>query len=726
MLESYKIGVTLEMAGNAQASIDRLLGQMEKLDQQVKDTGSSFSKLTESVRAIGNVGRSIQSLSRAMEKLTTGGGKGITDMERMATAARAMTSASERLTGVLRENARLTADMAKASEAAARASTGGGTGRGGRAGAGQGRGFGDWMLTGIGASMLGEPLLRGGESAFERGMEVGHLRTQILADKRVSEAQADHLIAKAYDATASAPGTRVASNIHAAIDLKNVTGSLEEAEALLPRFARLTALLQVMDRKKGGSGDGAFAAAKAMEVMGGMIDERQVDGRTVREINPELMQRRLDMMARVAVATNSRIGPQDYLGFAKQARVAGMNLSDEFIYEKLPAIMLGMGGPRAGTALMGMAQVFEGGKLTAKSMEALQEIGLASSAGITMEGQRRNRRGEMVGGHAVVHPEAIYDLPMMRTDPDKWAAAAQTRMEGQGIHGTGDQVTALMRASQRSTIAGMLADLLKDAPAIEKEAQNIRNTRPDVASYFAQNDPAAKMQQMQAAFDKLMTTLGSSAMDDAVKLMNAATAGLNSLSAWAEKNPTMARVLTDTAVGLGGIATALGALSTAIFVFGPALRLLGIGGAAGAAAGGGGWLGAASRLALTGAGAAAGVGGAAIGGALMLGNSVDPIVAQQQLERINRLLRPQAPSNLPTFDGYGPDGQAVPRSLVPPPVSGAPSGGKVELHGDINMDGKKVGELVAYHLGRDMNAAPRSGATGSDMRVSPWGGTLAI
>jgi len=718
MLETYKIGVTLEMAGNAQAGIDRLLVQMEKLDQQVKDTGSSFAKLAESVRAIGNAGRSIQSLSRAMEKLTTGGGKGITDMERMATAARAMTSASERLTGVLRENARLTADMAKASEAAARASTGGGTGRGGRAGGGLGARAGgghDWMLTGIGASMLGEPLLRGGESAFERGMEVGHLRTQILADKRVSEAQADQLIAKAYDATASAPGTRVASNIHAAIDLKNVTGSLEEAEALLPRFARLTALLQVMDKKKGGSGDGAFAAAKAMEVMGGMIDERQVDGRTVREINPELMQQRLDMMARVAVATNSRIGPQDYLGFAKQARVAGMNLSDSFIYERLPAIMLGMGGPRAGTALMGMAQVFEGGKLTPKSMEELQKIGLAGAGGIEMRGERQ-----------IVHPEAIYDLPMMRMDPDKWVAAAQTRMEGKGIHGSADQITALMRASQRSTIAGMLADLLKDQPAIEKEAQNIRNTRPDVASYFAQNDPAAKLQQMQAAFDKLTTTLGSSAMDDAVKLMNAVTAGLNSLSAWAEAHPTMARVLTDTGIAMGALATGLGTLSTAIFVFGPALRLLGIGGAAGAAAGGGGLAGAAGVAAGAAAGVAAGVGGAAIGGALMLGNSVDPIAAQQQLERINRLLRPQAPSNLPTFDGYGPDGQPVPRSLVPPPVSGAPSGGKVELHGDINMDGRKVGELVAYHIGRTANAAPRSGATGSDLRASPWGGSIGI
>ena len=177
---------------------------------------------------------------------------------------------------------------------------------------------------------------------------------------------------------------------------------------------------------------------------------------------------------------------------------------------------------------------------------------------------------------------------------------------------------------------------------------------------------------------------------------------------------------------MGALATGLGTLSTAIFVFGPALRLLGIGGAAGAAAGGGGLAGAAGVAAGAAAGVAAGAGAAAIGGALMLGNSVDPIVAQQQLERINKLLRPQAPSNLPTFDGYGPDGQAVPRSLVPPPVSGAPSGGKVEIRGDINMDGKKVGELVAYHLGRGMNAAPRSGSTGSDMRVSPWGGALAI
>ena len=707
--------MTLELGGDVQTGIDRLIANVERLDRLVKGTADNFTRLAGDIRALGTAGRSVQSLNRAMEKLSTGGGKGVGDMERMATAARSMTTASERLTTTLRANARLTAEMAKASEAAARASAsgggaGGGGGRGGR-GHGSGRGFGghDWMLTGMGASMVGEPLVRGGETAFERGLEVAHLRTQILADQRVSQAQADALVNKAYEATTTAPGTRVAENLHAAIDLKQVTGSVEEAEALLPRFAQLTALLQVMDRRKGGTGDSAFAAAKALELMGGMIDEHtDASGHTVREINPELMQKRLDMMARVSVAFNARIGPQDYLGFARKARVAGMNLSDEFKFERLPAIMLGMGGPQAGTALMSMAQVFEGGKLTAKSMEALQEIGLAGPEGLSAEAKQRGRGGKMVSRMAV-HPEAIYDLALLRTDPDKWVNAAQTRMEAAGIHGTENQIVALMKASQRTTIAGALADLLKDRPLIEKEQQNIINTRPDVAAHFAQNDPAAKLQQMQAAFDKLVTTLGSASMDDAVKLMNAATSGLNALGDWAKEHPGMARLLTDTAAGLGAVATALGTISTAIFLFGPALKALGIVSGGGAAAGGaaaatgGGGLGLASRLAMgVGAGGLAGAG--IVTGIGLVESQLDPLTEAQKQRHA-----PWLSDDL----GFGFDKGGHPLTAPPPTASNTQM--NVQLQGSVNMDGRKVGEITASGLAR-AGSGPSTGTTGFDTR----------
>lgn len=704
MLETYKVGVVLELGGNVQTGIDKLILQMESLDRRAKDVGTTFAKLATDIGAIGSAGRSISALSRAMERLGTGGNRGVADFEKMAAAAKAMTTASERMTTALRDSAKLAADVARATETAARASST--VGR--TAGRAHGRGGGghDVMMAGLGASAAGATLVRGSETAFERGMEVAHLRTQILTDTRVSPAQADALIGKAYDATTSAPGTRVADNIGAAIDLKQLTGSLDDAQALLPGFARLSAMLQIVDRRKGGSGDPAFAAGKAMELLGGMVEEKQVDGHTVRDPNGALLQKRLDMIARVAVATNGRVAPQDFLGFARQARSSGMLLSDEFIYEKLPAIMLGMGGPRAGTALMSAAQVFEGGKLTAKSMEALQGIGLAGDGGVTVEGQRRNKRGEMVGGHKVVHSDAIYDLGLLRTDPSKWMEAAQGRMEAAGIHGTSDQIVALMKAAQRSTIAGLLADLLKDAPIIAKEQANIRATRPDVATYIAANDPAAKLQQMQAAMDKLFTTLGSAGMDDLVKVMNAVTGGLNGLAAWAERNPTLSRVIIDTAAGLGAISTALGTLSLAVLAFGPALKLLGIGGGT-TASGGAAAVGGASAAAVAGVGA----GVAVVGGAIVLGGTTDPIEAERRLNLLRKQQR--AGANLTPQDGFDP------ATGYPLPAAGARTPATVQLRGDINFDGKKMGSFMAEQVGKALGG-PRSGATGPDLTVNPF------
>lgn len=695
MLETYKVGVVLELGGNVQTGVDKLIMQMEALDRRAKDAGATFAKLSRNIEAIGSAGRSISALSRAMEKLGTGGNRGVADFEKMAVAAKAMTTASERMTTALRDSSRLAAEVARATETAARASSTAGR-TSSRSHGGRGH---DVMMAGLGASAVGATLTKGAETAFERGMEVAHLRTQILTDTRVSPAQADAMVNRAYDATSSAPGTKVSENLHALIDLKQVTGSLEEAEALLPRFARLSAMLQVVDKRRGGSGDSAFAAAKAMELLGGMVDERQVNGHTERNINPELLQKRLDMIARVAVATNGRVAPQDYLGFAKQARVGGMNLSDEFTYERLPAIMLGMGGAKAGTALMSMAQVFRGGKLSVESMEEMQKLGLAGADGITAKGKKRT-----------VHSDKIYDYAFIGTDPDKWVAEAQKRMEANGVHGTSAQIDALMRASQRSTIAGILAQFLKDQPVIDKEAANIRATRPDVATYIAQNDPAAKLQQMQAAMDKLFTTLGSAGMGDLVKVMDAVTGGLNGLAAWAERNPTLSRVITDTVAGLGAISTALGTLSLAVLAFGPALKLLGISGggaaAGGAAAGGaGGWLGAASRAAMGGAGA----GAALVGGALYLGGTTDPIEAERRLN----LLRKQQRA------GAGMQMQGGVDPITGEPLASAKAPAIVRLQGDINLDGRKMGSYLAEQMGKVLNG-PRSGAIGSDLTLNPW------
>jgi hypothetical protein len=681
MLETYKVGVTLELTGNVSSALDKMMRDLEGFNKLVKETSSSLSGLRKDFRALGDAAGSIGKLSAAMDKLSSAKGIGsmVGDIDKMAGATRDATAAAEQLGRVIRENARI------AAEAARLGAGGGGGGGGGRprsSGGTGGHGSGhDLMLTGLGASMVGAPVVSGVQGALERAFAVEHLRVQMMADGRVSAAQAN---AAVNAATSSAPGTRVTENLGALIDLKNVTGSLDEAETALPKFAQLSALLQVMDRRSGGGGDPAYAAAKAMEIMGQIIEETTdpKTGRVSREINPAMLNQHLEAMARVAVATNMRVSPSDYLGFAKQARVAGMMLSDEFIYEKLPAWMQTTGGPRVGTALMSMAQVFSGGKLTPKSLAAMTKIGLAKDG-------------------------KVLDLDLMRTDPLKYMQAAQARMDAAGIHGTEAQLTALMTASQRSTIAGALAELLKDMPAILKEQANIRATNPDAFTHFAGQDPEAKLQQFQAAFDKLMTTMGSSGMGDAVALMDKVTAGLNKLADWAKANPDEARIAFDVAGGLGAIAVALGTLSTAIFLFGPALKLLGVtGGGAAAAAGGAG-----------GGALAAVLGGTILPPGAFLAGTMYPSDTQggaaDRAPYGGKSLAQRFPGLVVSSDTpLGPTGNPVPSGA--PQMSLGTAGNPVHT---VVQNGRDIANGVTGFITRGLTAP--GGTTGFDIRATP-------
>ncbi|NHN85894.1 hypothetical protein GOB93_14760 [Acetobacter musti] len=417
---------------------------------------------------------------------------------------------------------------------------------------------------GIGAAGIGAGRLVG--SADARGFTTDTLLSVLGSDNRITPSQLRSAYNAAYNATNSAPGTRLNTNLEALIDLTNVTGNVTEAMGALPAFAKMTSRLQAISRQHGGDGDAAYAAAKAMDIMGGMIDDGQV--------NPALMQHRLDLMTRVAVATNDRVDPRQYLGFAKQARSAGMMLSDQFTYEELPAIIQNIGGQRAGTALVSLSQVFEGGRMTDKSYDALAAIGLAP-----------RRRGKRQG--------RVYDLNLLGSDPLEWMQHAQRRMNAAGIHGTTAQMTALSNASQRSTIAGLLADLLKDMPAILRDRERIRHT--DISGM--DRNAAAAVNSLSAAWDQMLTVAGNSNTKDAITAVTALTNGLNALGDAEKKHPNMARMLTDLAIGIGAVGVAAGAALVAI---GPLLALKGLanyafpkggqGAAAGAARVGGGFI----------------------------------------------------------------------------------------------------------------------------------------
>ncbi len=685
MLETYAVGVKLEMATNVGSVLDKLIADFDRFNVLVKETSTALSRLGRNLRADGS---------------------SMAGLDRMAEAMKAAESAGAGLTRTLRSNAEYASETARAMQASAKAMEQSGRASRSSGASSSGHGGGRFsehniMMGGMGAGIIGGALIGGVRYALTPAIDVARTTDVLAADMRLTPEQVQAALGVARATTQSAPGTTVGENLAGVLDLKNVFGDLGEAQKLLPEFARMTTLFEALNKRSGGTGDQSYAAAKALEIMGGMIDEHtDAQGHTVREINPELGMQRLKAMERAAVATNMRVTPSDYLGFAKQARVAGMTLSDEFTYEKLPGIMQALGGQRTGTALMSMAQVFEGGKLTDKSMGALMEIGLAGPGGLTRVGAHRGRNGRMVGGKMKVHEDAIYDLPLMSHDPQLYLAEAQKRMEAAGIHGTEAQIKALMKASQRSTIAGIFADLLKDMPSILKEQQNIRNTRPDMAEHMAAVDPAAKVIQFNAAMTNLATELGQAGMGDAMKVLDAATAGLNKLGQWAHDNPNFARIAFDAGAGLGAIATGLGALSTAILVFGPALRLLGVAGA-GRSVGGAIAAGAGASFTLPGAVLAAGVAAAVDAGR-------DPLYGEKEKAR-----------QLAASHASAAASRALPQSSTFTPADGFNvDGTPIQMQGNIILDKQKVGTFTAGTIAKALGGTS-TGTTGADTRVSP-------
>ena len=297
-------------------------------------------------------------------------------------------------------------------------------------------------------------------------------------------------------------------------------------------------------------------------------------------------------------------------------------------------------------------------------------------------------------------------------------------MVGKGFDTELKQLNELNGPLQRSTIARGLGNILTSIKEIDVAAGNLRSTRlNDLPEFFSQNDPTAKLQQTQAAWNRLMVAVGDAGSDRMIQVLDATTSGLNRLSGLARENPRMSEAFTGAALGLGAVATGMGALSAAAFVLTPALGLLR--GAMGAAAGAGA-LGMGAGAAATGA-RGTGLAGllaanpasavaAATVGVLAVGSAAETPenrASRESLARTRRFDPMAAPS-----DGFGADGRPGGPSVAARPPSATPA--RVNLNVDLVADGQRLARVVSRNMATEASG-PSRGTTGPDMRVNLGG-----
>lgn len=700
--------VSLEKTAQVQAAIDRR-HQMATQAAEARRVANQSSMLarqqamTEAAEA-----RRASNEAAAAARQQTSLSATAARQQASAEAAEARRSASQSAANARQQSRFERADAAKAEREAARKQRLGTVDY-----AGAGMVANQWAQTG--QQVLGRSL--------NYGIDAAHTEWVIGNDDRVSKEDMARIKKAGWDITKSAPGTTYGQNLEAISDLKNVTGDVHEALEIAPQFSKLAAFLATLDKHaaNGHGGNPAFAAAKALEILGGMT-EAGPDGKL--HLNPHLLTERIEKIARVAMATNGRVMPNDYLKFAKQARVGGMLLNDEFLYERLPAMMMIMGGDKAGTAMQSLSQVFVGGKMTEKSYQQLADMGLAKAPT-----RVKGRDGKM---HTRFSTDDVFESKTLMHDPVEWMKKVDQHLIGRGMTDIEERLKFIQRFAQRGTIAGFLGDALKDLPNILKEQESIQHQRKDTIDASLINDPAAKMNQFHAALTNLLTVLGGELMVAAIPLIEKLTSGLNAVGQFAAEHPTLGTVLTSIAAGLvvlaGAAAFASGALLLANVGKAGAGGLLGrlFGNAAPAlaraapsvvpAAATSGILGAIGRFLI---GGGTGLAAAALGYGVYKGATMSPaeqIQAGKDIEEERKGTRRAADSAMQTtHDGFDASGRPV--TPVAPPLSATNT--TVNLSGNVTIDGKKIGEIVANSIATLMNRPSAGGSSNISVRAGP-------
>ncbi len=756
-MDAYTVAARLEMTSNAGQVTAALMQEFGRLNREIKATQSTLALFVTDMRALVGAGRGINALTASLEKLgKVRMGTGIVgDLAKVETATRELQAVQAQLARSASETAIAYREMAAASRTMSRAPGGGARPPGG-AGAGAGGGAAAAARPAGGGSHV--DLLNGamglqaagseGLSFFSKAIMAEAEVAQQLAGLRMNNTVTDADVTKARGVAEriarETPGTTIAENLHHIVDAFTVTGELNEALAGAPAVARMAYVLKNMPGAH--KGDSSFAAMQAIEVMQRFYDP------STHQVSMDAFNQQLAAMTQVAVGTGGRVDGSAYLGFAKSARVGGMAANDEFLYRDLPAMLISLGGNRAGTGEAATFQQFITGRMTERAANELKAAGILDKSAAWKGGSVSDMQKHMPG------------FDMFGTNPVEWVRNFMLGSGGALQRNKVDPNDRLAVAkflsdwSSRQTGLGFMAEMTLGMGGITKEGQKIGQTTTNPMQVMQQSDPMQRMREFHAAENEMMVTLGQNAIGPALEALRGLTGVLRQLSEVGKAHPNLAGDFTLIVGGLAALATAAGNAAMVVFVGAPIVTgLSALAGAMSPFAAGGAAAGAMATLpaGLSGVGIAlVALAGAVVGipkifegiaGALGLRggqtlhgggkgdrSGITPdATGASPWGALGNLFGGGGAQN-PASSGPSHGGGKGSRSGITPSPSSyysRPAGAQIiQANLAVHLDGQVVARNTSYHQSREASG-PARGITNFDLRetpMQPGAGAVAI
>jgi hypothetical protein len=537
-----------------------------------------------------------------------------------------------------------------------------------------------------GAGAFGLSLFKGPlEEAKQFQLEVAKFEALGLGDKMNRDAVEFAKGMKTY-------GTSLTENMVLFRDAQTVfrdSDNLHHAELVTPMLAKMKFANETL-----------YGSERAGNMEGKFMDMLRVIEMRRGLNSPDEFGKQANMIQQVLTTSGGRVDATQYLNLIKTGGVAAKSLSNEALYYQLEPLIQEMGGNRVGTGLMSAYNNLILGRTTVQSAKELNSLGLLDSKHVEYN---------KIGMIKRILPGGLKGGDMMADSPvDFLEKVLLPAFKTKGITEEKDVLREIGLIFSNRTASQLFSTMFLQMGQIRKgEQMSAGAMNIDQADAKARETAAGKEIELHKKWKDVLNALGTTVLPIAIKAVEGLTVVVRGIVNFAREWPRLTQWLVVGFGVLSGIVAAGGTLALATAGF----KALGLALAMGGAAGGvGGMLGGvAGGLGLM--TKAAGVFMAAYAG-WQIGGFLNDKVINGGMEKLTGRKGETLGGWIYEMTHKDSNDRAGSRF-----VSGK-SNQPVQVKTQVNMDGRKVAEVVTTHQTREASR-PMPGATSVDYRMYP-------
>lgn len=387
----------------------------------------------------------------------------------------------------------------------------------------------------------------------------------------MKQAEIANSINAAWRANKAVPTATAAQNLAAVQNFRATLGSTEEAINFLPRGQQLAYILaNSRGMKNTSSIEGQTAEASAFARA---LDIRNATTDAVR------LNRESELMLKAIVGSGGQLSASDFNTVFRISRATGKGWNDEFAYRVLPSLIQELktgrgngagGGPAAG--LVSASQAIVGGKLTNVSLAEFMRLGLVDPGKII-----RTSTGNVKG----IDKGGIIGSDVFQANPYQWAQTIlRPAMMRAGIDTEKEMRASLGQLFRVRTAEGVMSSLLLETRQIERDRRLFQSAKGFSAyETLMKTDPMAADAALAAQWKNLLAQIGFQILPVLVRGTLGLVDGLRGLANWMREHPRLTKGIVFAFAGLSAALAFSGTvliLRGAFLALGLSLRVMGV------------------------------------------------------------------------------------------------------------------------------------------------------